>query len=98
MVGVTRRLATVAVPTQVRADDGKPFGEDRGYPMPYDVRLRVAVQKQDRGPAAALNQVDGHFICRDRSLFEPFKHRSYRLEPALLSRIKSGTRFVAFAV
>ena len=34
--------------------------------MPYDVRLRIAVQQQHSRAAAALNQVDGHDARSDR--------------------------------
>jgi hypothetical protein len=57
-----RRLAAVAVTTQVGEDNRMILGEDRGDVMPHDVGLRVAVQQQDGRAAvvAAHQRVDSH--------------------------------------
>ena len=51
-------LGGVAVAAQVGADDGEALGEPRRDPVPHRVRLRIAVQQQERRPAAADPQLD----------------------------------------
>ena len=57
VAGVVRRrraaCRAVAVAAQVGRDHGEPLGQGRGHPVPAGVRLRVAVQQQQRGPGAA---------------------------------------------
>jgi hypothetical protein len=38
------RFAAVAVTPEVRCDDGKVLGQKRGYFVPHDVRLGIAVE------------------------------------------------------
>ena len=48
------RLRALAVAPQVGSDDGEPVGQIRGHRVPHQVRLRMAMQKQERRAAAAV--------------------------------------------
>src|SRR5471030_2218857 len=53
-----RRLAAVAVSAEVHQHHCVPFGKLRRDPVPLDVRLRVAVNEQQRRTVAAAQRVD----------------------------------------
>ncbi len=52
------RPDAVAVAAEIRGHDVEALGEAGRHPVPRDVRHRVAVQQQERRPAAAMAQVD----------------------------------------
>src|SRR5260370_27340823 len=59
-------LAAVAVSTQIGDYQRVALCEVGRDPAPLHMRLRIAVQKQDRRPVAADNHVDGRTACLDR--------------------------------
>ena len=58
VAGAAVGLRRIAVAAQVAADDGEALGEARRDPVPHRVRLRIAVQQQERRAAAADDAVD----------------------------------------
>src|SRR5271169_2099298 len=58
IVGTRGRLRAVAIAAQVGHDHRELVGETRRQPAPHQMGLRVAVQQQERRPAAAGHQVD----------------------------------------
>ena len=58
MARVGRGLRRVAVAAQVRADNGELARQRGGDPVPHRVRLRIAVEQQQRRPAAADHAVN----------------------------------------
>jgi hypothetical protein len=75
MVGCARRFATRAIAAQVGGDDGEPLGQRRRDPVPHQVRLRDAVQKQDRLPGPTPDAMDCGLRRRDVELIETLEHR-----------------------
>ena len=57
-VRLLRRRRTVAVAAQIGRHDMKPLGQARRHLVPRNMGQRVAVQKQQRRPAAAVAQAD----------------------------------------
>jgi hypothetical protein len=53
VIGGRRRPERRAVPGQVGGDDREPVGQSRRGGVPHEVRLRVAVQEQQRRSSAA---------------------------------------------
>ena len=78
MVGCARRFATRAIAAQVGGDDGEPLGQRRRDPVPHQVRLRDAVQKQDRLPGPTPDAMDCGLRRRDVELIETLEHRGKR--------------------
>ena len=62
MIGQARRLCTETVTTQIGDDDGESFREFRCHAMPDQMRLRIAVQQQQRWATAADQGVDFNAI------------------------------------
>ena len=58
MVLAAGRLAAVAVAPEVRRHHGIVLGQLRSHERPGDVRLRIAVQQQDRRTLAANHPID----------------------------------------
>jgi hypothetical protein len=52
------RLCRVAIAAQIRRDHGEALGQPGRDLVPGEVRLRVAVQQQERRPAPACRKVD----------------------------------------
>src|SRR4051794_14566527 len=67
----SRRLVAVAVPAQVGTYDRVPLGEPRGDPMPHRMGLRIAVQQENRGSAAAPGDVIEMPFASIRSVSNP---------------------------
>ena len=55
-------LVAVAVSSHIGCHDGVPLGERRGDLVPHHVRLRVAMQEQQRRAAARVPQVDADAV------------------------------------
>ena len=87
-VGEVRRvgggLAAVTVTAQVAGDDGETLRQPRRDPVPHDVRLRIAVQQQQRRPRAADHGVNGGRAGVDILAVEALEHA------ALAVRCRSG--------
>ncbi len=61
MVRSGRRAATTAIAAQVGTDYGEAAGEQRRDVAPHQVRLREAVQQQDRRARAEAAHMDARF-------------------------------------
>jgi hypothetical protein len=68
-----RRLAAVAVSTQIRGDHGVGRGELRRHDPPRDVRLWGAVQEQHRRSRSPNDAVDRRARCLERERLEAGK-------------------------
>src|SRR5579871_3537851 len=78
-----RRLAAIAIAAQIRGDHREVFRERGRDLMPDHVRLRIAVQQQQSGSAAARNGVDLRAAGFDFRSFKAFKHRMPPLSKSL---------------
>ena len=54
MVGRRLGLRALAVAAEVRGDDGEALRQGRGDGVPHHVRLGMAVEEQERRPAAPV--------------------------------------------
>src|SRR5689334_2286857 len=72
MVVAGRRLAAVAVAAQVRHDERVVCGKIGRHLAPFDMRLRVSVQQQQRRSAPAGDDVDRRAAGLDRLPAKPW--------------------------
>jgi hypothetical protein len=68
VVGAGGRFRGTAIAAQIRQHDGVALGQDRGDLMPHHMRLRIAVQQQDRwsGAGCAAGDADPVDVHLDR--------------------------------
>jgi hypothetical protein len=66
-------LVGIAVPAQIGAHDRVPLGEPGSDRVPHRVRLRVAVQQQERWTAAADDQGDVGAVAGNATRLESRK-------------------------
>ena len=64
VIGQPLRLTAVAVAAQIRRDDGVVLRETGGHVAPREMRLRRAVQQQQRRAAPRLHGLDRHAAAR----------------------------------
>ena len=74
MVGLVGRLRGLAVASQVRADDGEVPSEQGRDTVPGGVCPRVAVEEQDRRPAASVAHANDHIAEVDSGKLEVTEH------------------------
>ena len=74
MVGVDGRAAAAAVAAQIGAHDRELAGEQRRDVAPHQVRLREAVQQEQRRPEARGAHEDGGIACVDLPAHETVEH------------------------
>ena len=69
-----RWLGASAVTTQVGRHDSEVFRQPRRHPVPDDMRLRIAVEEQQRRTGAADAQTDCRFADVKMMKFKASKH------------------------
>jgi hypothetical protein len=74
VIGRRRRLRALPVAAQVDGDDGEVLREPRRHPVPRHVRLRVAVQEQERRAVAAVPHPNDGLAGSDGRELEAFEH------------------------
>jgi hypothetical protein len=67
-------LPAVAVPSQVGGDDRELLGQRGRHPMPHEMGLGDAVQKEQRRTLAATTAVDGRLADSDVERLEALEH------------------------
>jgi hypothetical protein len=78
---VTRRSGPQRVPiaAQIGGDDGEVLRQQRGGRTPHEMRLRVAVEQQERRTRAADHGADGAALARQVAGLEAFEHVENRI-------------------
>ena len=74
MTCIKGRLATVALPAQIRGDNGEVLGKFWRYFVPDNVRLRLAMKQKKRGSAASNFQIDFCLIDDNALALKSAKH------------------------
>jgi hypothetical protein len=64
VIVATRRLAAVAVSSQIAGDDGKPFGQSRRDLAPDHMSMRVSMEQEHRRSAASCRRPN-RYVIRD---------------------------------
>src|SRR5579864_3493026 len=83
-------LAAVSISAEIGCHDGKSFGQLRGHVTPFNVRLRIAVQEQQRRPASRGDKIDRGARGLGCKVFESRKKIGSRLV-----RLAQGSDFAS---
>src|SRR5215470_14415289 len=86
VIGRGWRFERAAIASEVGADDGEVPGQFRGYPVPHHVRLRVAMQQQQRWARSTMPQTDGATSNVDMGKGELWKQQSIVLGSSSITR------------
>jgi hypothetical protein len=79
MVGLEGRFVGIAVPAQIRQDDGEVLRQTRRHPVPESARLRMPVQQEQRRAMAGPQNWNGD---RLRSSCHPIRYPHTLLDKA----------------